>query len=168
MYAPVSISSRHEASRTTESNTGRLKFPSLRHKFLFISIFVLFISSFLVFTCTGGPCTLICDREGTEPETGFHPGFGSPTNLQGKDTVMPMKISDTGPTPPGLFHPAAMRPSDSLHVNILRFFYPLCYLNRKLDGVISQDVIARLERIGRVRIFFSGSTLPAPLVKSSV
>ena len=73
---------------------------------------------------------------------------------------MPMKISDTGPTPPGLFHPAAMRPSDSLHVNILRFFYPLCYLNRKLDGVISQDVIARLERIGRVRrISFFGINL---------
>ena len=72
-----------------------------------------------------------------------------------------MKVSDTGPTPPGLFHPAAMRPSDSLHVNILRFFYPLCYLNRKLDGVISQDVIARLERIGRRvrRIRFFGINL---------
>ena len=67
-----------------------------------------------------------------------------------------MKISDTDPTPPGLFHPAAMRPSDSLQVNILRFFYPLGNSNRKLDGATSQDIVARLERIGRIsgRWFF--------------
>lgn len=123
---------------------------------------------FLFFTCTGGPCTLVCDREGTEPETGFHPGFGSPTNLQGKDTVMPMKISDTDPTPPGLFHPAAMRPSDSLHGYILRSVYPRGNSNRKLDGCSSQDIVARIELIRGVTVGFSGSTLPAPFVKSSV
>lgn len=33
---------------------------------------------FLFFTCTGGPCTLICDREGTEPGNRLSPRFRLP------------------------------------------------------------------------------------------